>query len=323
MSNDTISTASKQDIAVGLFGPIQWEGETAYLHCPGEAQHTHPTGERDCRVTLDNVPTIHCFHTSCMGQVEAANHALRSAIAKGAMTGSFSEKPQQRSTEEIAASKERERYQALKLRAKASMTEILDKHSLGAADLWEKSPVRLTCDPAKDWRLLLKLFQPDDVVWIGGTTDSCQNDAPEPRKAECRRHFRAVADWLPLPAAPSQFICPNPFKCGINSRSNQNVLFRRYLVVESDTLTKDQIGAVFSWCQQFMRLRAVVDTAGKSLHGWFDAPGTAAEKELKAILPELGCDPSLFKLAQPCRLPGARRGDKLQSLLYLDLEGLQ
>ena len=125
-----------------------------------------------------------------------------------------------------------------------------------------------------------------------------------------------------MPTAPGQFTCPGVFKCGIHSRSNHNVLLRRYLVVESDVLTKDQIGGVFSWCQQFMRLRAVVDTAGKSLHGWFAAPGAEAEKELKAILPELGCDPSLFKVAQPCRRPGAARDGKTQALLYLDLEGL-
>jgi hypothetical protein len=43
---------------------------------------------------------------------------------------------------------------------------------------------------------------------------------------------------------------------------------------------------------------------------------------LKNILPNLGCDPALFKPSQPCRLPGARRGDKTQALLYLDLEGV-
>jgi hypothetical protein len=125
--------------------------------------------------------------------------------------------------------------------------------------------------------LLLQLFKPDDVLWIGATTDSCNDDADESRKVECRKHFRAVAEWLTLPAAPGQFTCPSVFKSDVNSRSNVNILHRRYLVVESDSLTKPEIGAVFSWCQQFMRLRAVVDTAGRSLHGWFETPGTASE----------------------------------------------
>jgi hypothetical protein len=87
---------------------------------------------------------------------------------------------------------------------------------------------------------------------------------------------------------------------------------------------------MINWCSQFMRLRAIVDTGRKSLHGWFDAPPPEVEAELKIILPNLGrraeakptLDPALFKLAQPCRLPGAWRepGKIRQALLYLDLE---
>jgi hypothetical protein len=95
----------------------------------------------------------------------------------------------------------------------------------------------------------------------------------------------------------------------------------RFLVVESDTLSKAEIAAVFGWCRQFLSLRGIVDTGGKSLHGWFDYPTTAQLHELRGILPRLGCDPALFKPSQPCRLPGARRGERVQSLLYLDPEG--
>jgi hypothetical protein len=251
------------------------------------------------------------------------NHSLRSAIAKSAIAGNLSFKPRRRTAAEVAAQKERENCQVLKLRAERSMTAILEKHCLDPADLWESSPIRLTDDPANDWRLLLQLFKPSDVVWIGNKFSSCADDKPESEKNRCRKFFRPVQEWLAHPATPAQFTCPSVFKCGSYSRSNNNVVLRRFLVVESDTLTKPEICAIFSWCRQFMRLRAVVDTAGKSLHGWFDAPGTAAERELKFILPGLGCDPALFKLAQPCRLPGAVREGKIQSLLFLDLEGAQ
>jgi hypothetical protein len=133
---------------------------------------------------------------------------------------------------------------------------------------------------------------------------------------------------LKLKVAPGNFTCPSTFQPGTYSRSNKNVVVRRFHVIESDCLSKEDMLAVINWCHQFMRLRAVVDTAGKSLHGWFDAVAPEVEAKLKVILPNLGresdeqektLDPALFKLAQPCRLPGARRDGKLQTLLYLDL----
>jgi hypothetical protein len=94
-----------------------------------------------------------------------------------------------------------------------------------------------------------------------------------------------------------------------------------FLVVESDSLSKEQMLAVFAWMRQFMHLRAIVDTAGKSLHGWFEYPNPFQLEELRVILPTLGCDPALFRTSQPCRLPGALRDGKFQRLLWLDLEG--
>jgi hypothetical protein len=294
---------------------------TGYCRCPGERLHTHGTKGRHCRVTLDGSPTVYCFHTSCVREVEAANRSLRSAIAKGAVAGQFAPKYRPRTAEDIAAEEKRQRHQVLKRRSSTSTALILEKFAIEPAELWESSPVRLLDDPEHDWRLLLRLFKADDVVWIGNTYSSCSDDKPESEKERCRKFFRPVAGWLTLTAAPNQFTCPSVFRPGTHSRSNQNVLVRRFLVVESDRLSKKDMGAVFSWCRQFMRLRAVVDTAGKSLHGWFEAPTIEAENELKIILPELRCDPALFKPAQPCRLPGADRDGKTQSLLYLDLEG--
>jgi hypothetical protein len=74
---------------------------------------------------------------------------------------------------------------------------------------------------------------------------------------------------------------------------------------------KEQVG---------MNLRAVVDTAGKSLHAWFDYPPASIVEDLKIALPELGCDPKLFTASQPVRLPGALRDGKYQKLIYLGKE---
>jgi len=71
-----------------------------------------------------------------------------------------------------------------------------------------------------------------------------------------------------------------------------------------------------------MELHAIVDTAGKSLHGWFESPVKQEwENQLKAFLVPLGCDPATFKPSQPVRMAGAKREDKTQSLLWFCKEG--
>src|SRR5262249_35223138 len=149
----------------------------------------------------------------------------------------------------------------LKERAKVSLPVILRQFGdYGPADFWEDSPYRLLDSPENDWRLLLQLFKPSDVVWCGSKYDSCADDAPEACNAKCLRHFLPVADWLKSPVVPGQFTCPSTFRNdGIHSRSNQNVIAIPFLVVESDCHSKSEICAIFQWCTQFMRLRAIVD----------------------------------------------------------------
>jgi hypothetical protein len=234
-----------------------------------------------------------------------------------------------RSSNTISKPIEPDRSKArLQAKAKTALSSVLKQYPGGFAYYGNRSPVNLLdSDPRNDWRSLLQLFTPDDVVWIGrGPTDSAGADASPDWQAYCKTRFRPVSDWLRETTAPGNFTCPSTFKSGITSRSNDNVITRRYLVVESDSLNKNDVCAVFRWMEQFSRLRAIVDTAGRSLHGWFEMPKLSALDELKIILPQLGCDPALFKPAQPCRLPGAIRADKenrVQSLLYLDLEGLK
>jgi hypothetical protein len=124
-------------------------------------------------------------------------------------------------------------------------------------------------------------------------------------------------------SAPGQYVCPAVFKEGSFSRGNANIVARRFLVVESDVLTKDQVGGVFSWLKGKvgLRLRAIVDTAGKSLHGWFDFPDPGVLEDLRVALPQLGCDAKLFTASQPVRLPGALRNGRYQKLVWLEQGG--
>jgi hypothetical protein len=68
-------------IAIEILGEIEWESETrGYLACPGKHLHTAADKEHDCRIDIDGVPTLHCFHDSCSGIVAGINHELRSRI---------------------------------------------------------------------------------------------------------------------------------------------------------------------------------------------------------------------------------------------------
>jgi P4 family phage/plasmid primase-like protien len=73
----------RREIAEEVLGEIDWETETAgYCGCPAQHLHTTGDGPRDCKVFLDKVPTIKCFHNHCKALIEGVNHELRSRIGK-------------------------------------------------------------------------------------------------------------------------------------------------------------------------------------------------------------------------------------------------
>jgi hypothetical protein len=82
-TNGVINLSERQRIAVEMLGAAEWQSETSgFVTCPGKHLHTTGEGERDCKVELDNVPTLHCFHNSCRGILDGINHELRSRIGK-------------------------------------------------------------------------------------------------------------------------------------------------------------------------------------------------------------------------------------------------
>ncbi len=73
---------SRRAAAEKLVGKIEHTDTGDFCKCPGEHLHTNGKAPKDCRVTLDGVPTIFCLHKSCSQVIEAANHELRSQIGK-------------------------------------------------------------------------------------------------------------------------------------------------------------------------------------------------------------------------------------------------
>lgn len=303
---------SASEIAEHILGHIDWMTTTeGYCDCPGRNRHGSKSGRRDCAVYLDSIPTLHCVHASCNSIVAAMNKKLRDAILNGGPAGMRTMTAQDK-----ARKKDREENERLRLRAAKALPQVLKEFAWTYQQIIADSPANVTGNEPEHWKLLLQKFQPDDVVWIGDKFDS--------GRPEHAAHFKTAGEWLKYSVAPAPFICPVAFKNTSHARSNDNIIARRFLVVESDTLSRDQVGAVFRWLSKGcdLKLIAIVDTAGKSLHGWFEFEEDLLD-ELKLVLPAYQCDPKLFTASQPVRLPGRLRdgvAGKYQKLVYLSGE---
>src|SRR5437016_14037915 len=73
--------AHRRRVAEQIFDVLGWTDEACgFCACPGEEFHTSRTGPKDCRVTIDGIPTAYCVHQSCQEEVGRANFKLRRAI---------------------------------------------------------------------------------------------------------------------------------------------------------------------------------------------------------------------------------------------------
>ena len=154
------------------------------------------------------------------------------------------------------------------------------------------------------------LFEPDDILWCGDVGDS--------GKPEHKAHFKSRDEWLKLAELPPR-IAPSTFKPDTFQRSKQRVLQNKFIIIEGDELigkkaeTDDEReenlslnSALIRFCSEKlgMKLRAVISTGNKSLHGWFERPEEEDFKQLIGMAEGLGIDPAtLTNLTSPLRLP--------------------
>lgn len=149
---------------------------------------------------------------------------------------------------------------------------------------------------------------------------------------------RVWPDDLPdaeLDEAGYQFICANPLKTtsALNQQGEpsirciNNIESRRFVVIEfdkePDKLAQAKLLNFLS--TEFTPCCMVVDSAGKSLHGWFPVMGKpedyAATFFGKAVA--LGADESIFDLSKLVRMPGGMRNKQhRQRILYFDEEAI-
>lgn len=295
----------------------------------GEQVFSHTKPGETCTVYVNEVPTIHCFHTSCGERVEEANrrlrgrvHALESATpnAQGDIlqAGQQSvEEPEQAAKARHQKKAEKDHNQKLLMLARANLPKIYATYPMGPDECYDRSPIHLPENQEwEDWRLLLGVLPREDRVWIG--------ERYETGNPEHVKRFREVSTWLAQEEfCPGPLICPANFKPGTFSRAGASVVDTNFVIVESDTLTKEQVSSVFRWLQESWHLVAIVDSGNKSLHGWFQRPlcvSTEVWSKNKVVLEGLGCDTAMLRPSQPCRLPGCRRNGTLgwQHLRYLD-----
>lgn len=323
-----------RQIAACLLGVVEWQTDVSgFCRCPGEAAHTSPTGQKDCRVNVDGAPTIFCFHASCAPAVAEANRRLRREMGASPWEITLPGGRVLRSGDVLQASGDVLHREVIQAQARAAgqsaddrlvletvramaarfKPELFDVFRWPVADILSESPLKVGERDADDqFRAWLRLWPAHCHVWIGDVFSS--------GKPEHRTNFRPISDWYQIGPVLGNYTCGSSFKAGSFSRCNENLNGHRFLVVESDTLSKDDVGAVFAYLRRRLRYRlhCIIDTAGKSLHGWFDAPrNKTLETRLKAGLEAFGCDPKVFTYSQPVRVPGAFRDGRLQKLIWL------
>ena len=292
----------------------------AQIDCPGLALHNSLTRADSC-VVLYNGRWLRafCFRHCCRQEVWELNRKLFRSVCgmvipfNPVSSDQHCEQPDL-ATRHAWQQKQRER-EALERHATALFPSIQKECYWPAEAIKADSPTKLTLPIHQQHRYILDLYEDNDVLW-------CADQVNRTGQTRHRKYFRSVQRRWAEAGTPGAFTCPNTFEPGTFSRSGDNVAQRKFLVVESDdVLDRDHVGAVFRWLDKHLKLplRAVVDTGNKSLHGWFEYPSAGLLEKLRIILPALGCDPAMFKPAQPCRMPGAWRDAtrRWQELLYL------
>lgn len=184
------------------------------------------------------------------------------------------------------------------------------------------SPITIPPDPIEQQRLVLtSLYGEDEVVFIGDRYDM---------------DVRKVRDWLDqiargIPVGPHAI--PNPLtgeesltKDGKPSRrADACVAAFRFATIEFDTLSlEDQLAF---WAAVRLPVAALIDSGGKSIHGWIrvDAPDRESwERDIERglfgeRLVPLGVDAACRNEARLSRMPGFTRVDsgRVQRLLFL------
>jgi hypothetical protein len=204
------------------------------------------------------------------------------------------------------------------------------------SDLWECSPIRLLDEPKDDPALLLKtLFDESDYVFVGERYQPGIIGDTIRMVEQWKNYFQNGGKTAPHIIVNPLTGLPAPKESGEGEthRGNGNVAEYRYCIIEFDNLSRgDQIRF---WTTIKLPIVALIDSGGKSIHGWIDVHKMAQiatpeqwKTEIESrlydrILAPLGVDKACANSARLSRLPGHFREEKgqYQRLLWLSPEG--
>ena len=165
--------------------------------------------------------------------------------------------------------------------------------------------------------IIRTLFNPDDLICIEGAEDSTAKVVRVDR-------LKKINDGRKF-LNPSVFNSTEATEGHMIPRTNDNVLERRYMVLECDNDDANIREKFITFCMElakFIPLVMAVDTGGKSVHFWFDAPN-GWNNEVQTVF-NLSCrhgaDSRMGIDSQKARMPNvsAAPDRKDQRLIYFD-----
>ena len=206
---------------------------------------------------------------------------------------------------------------------------ILIQQGQGALeiDFMELSGGTLPPDPSVDAVYLLTAFyKPQDILFTGDVFDT-QVDTAE-----------RILERIQGGAAVPPHIIPNPMTGAFvenggkgSFRCDAAVAQHRFSIVEFDDMARpDQLAFWHSIIKRnLLPVAALVDSGNKSIHAWLEVnlPDAAAwQREVRdglyhpmtGRMSMMGADRACQNPARLSRMPGHKRGDKWQSLIYLN-----
>ncbi|MEJ6578437.1 MAG: hypothetical protein QNL68_01430 [Akkermansiaceae bacterium] len=238
-------------------------------------------------------------------------------------------KQRRQEEQQRAIAKTRQRDLTTKLAAKR--TELLAPYCSDdwRADYFHDSPLQLKPSHDAQARQMIEwLFDPDDLLWMGDIRDS--------NRPVHRSNFRPAKEWLHVSQLHPR-LSAGTYREGSFSRSQANLVTSPYLIIESDDLIghkpttaqeREENQKLNAALMRFLvdhfhlELRALIDTGGKSLHGWFSHPSQETTRALSKLLDGLAIDKSVFNQSSslPLRAPGClhETTGRRASLYYLN-----
>lgn len=188
------------------------------------------------------------------------------------------------------------------------------KHG-GLSDLYELSPVRLSCEGRHAEEIIDTLFPGNPLLCCGKSISQFDT-----------LHRNQWQGKL----VDQQFIVPSPMVTRFGRRKSDGELSahtlnntgaRRFIIVEQDSGTPDLQAGVLMHLSETAPLALAVTSGGKSVHGWFFCEGRN-EDSLRLWFKKaavLGADPKLWTRSQFARMPdGTRDNGNRQTPIYFN-----